>query len=60
MLIYMLAKDQPMNTVKEKTPQIIVVGSGPPKRPAAKIVASPSKMPKWISVSPPTVKPILR
>ena len=49
-----------MNTAKEKTPQIIVVGSGPPKRPAAEIVAFPSKMPKWVSVSAPTVKPILR
>ncbi len=39
-----------MNDAKEKTPQIIVVG-GASKRPAVQIVASPSKMPKWISLA---------
>jgi hypothetical protein len=43
-----------MSNAKEKTPQIIVVGSGPPKRPAVQIVASPMKMPKWIPLDPPS------
>ena len=42
-----------MNDMKEKSPQIIVVGSGPPKRPAVQIVASPMKMPKWIRLDAP-------
>ena len=42
-----------MNDAKGKTPQIVVVGSGPPKRPAEQIVASPMKMPKWLSIDPP-------
>ena len=32
-------------------PQIIVVGKGPPKRSAVQIIASPSKMPKWVSLT---------
>jgi len=38
-----------MSEAKEKTPQIIVVGNGLPKRPAVKIVTSPSK-PKFIAL----------
>jgi hypothetical protein len=45
-----------MSEAKEKTPQIVVVGNGLPKRPPAQIVASPMKMPKWIALDPPSTQ----